>query len=54
VLPVPAFGLKLLYGEMATIVITGQRVIPAALERDGYRFRHPEVGDALRDVLGRS
>jgi uncharacterized protein len=54
VLPVPSFGLKLLYGEMATIVITGQRVIPAALQRDGYRFRHPEVDEALRDVLGRS
>jgi uncharacterized protein len=54
VLPVPAFGLKLLYGEMATIVITGQRVIPAVLERNGYRFRHREIDEALRDVLGRS
>src|SRR5262249_22968931 len=37
-LPVPAAGIKLLYGEMATIVITGQRVVPAVLERDGYSF----------------
>lgn len=53
-LPVPAFGLKLLYGEMATIVLTGQRAVPAALERDGYEFRHPRVEEALRDVLDRS
>jgi uncharacterized protein (TIGR01777 family) len=52
VLPVPAAGLKLLYGEMATIVTTGQRVIPRRLEQDGYAFRHPEVEEALRDVLG--
>jgi uncharacterized protein len=54
VLPVPAAGIKLLYGEMATIVITGQRVVPAALERDGYTFRHPELDAALNDVLGSS
>jgi hypothetical protein len=53
-LPVPAAGIKLLYGEMATIVVTGQRVVPAALERDRYTFRHPELDAALRDVLGSS
>jgi hypothetical protein len=51
VLPVPALALKLLYGEMAQIVITGQRVLPARLGQLGYRFRHPELDAALRDVL---
>jgi uncharacterized protein len=54
VLPVPAFALKLLYGEMAQIVITGQRVVPFRLERLGYQFRHPDLEAALRDVLGRA
>jgi hypothetical protein len=54
VLPVPAIALKLLYGEMAEIVITGQRVVPARLKRLGYEFRHPDLEAALRDVLGRS
>ncbi len=54
VLPVPTAGIKLLYGEMATIVVTGQRAVPAVLERDGYTFRHPQVDGALRDVLGSS
>lgn len=51
--PVPALALKLLYGEMATIVLTGQRVIPRRLEETGYRFRHPDLEAALADVLAR-
>jgi uncharacterized protein (TIGR01777 family) len=53
VLPVPALALKALYGEMAQIVTTGQRVLPARLEQSGYAFRYPELEAALRDVLGR-
>jgi uncharacterized protein len=53
VLPVPASALKLLYGEMAQIVITGQRVVPARLTELGYAFGHPDLEAALRDVLGR-
>lgn len=53
VLPVPATALKVLYGEMAEIVTTGQRVLPARLQQLGYGFRFPELEPALRDVLGR-
>jgi uncharacterized protein len=51
VLPVPAFALKLLYCDMAEIVTTGQRVLPARLEQLGYPFRYSELEAALRDVL---
>jgi uncharacterized protein (TIGR01777 family) len=51
VLPVPAFALRLLYGEMSEIVTTGQRVIPERLTSLGYPFRFPEIEPALRDVL---
>lgn len=51
VLPVPGFALKLLYGEMAVVVTTGQRAIPERLQRLGYDFQHPEIEAALRDVL---
>ncbi len=50
VLPVPGIALKLLYGEMAVIVTSGQRAIPARLRELGYQFAHPEVEPALRDV----
>jgi uncharacterized protein (TIGR01777 family) len=52
VLPVPGFAVRLLYGEMAQIVTTGQRVLPVRLQQLGYAFGHPEIEAALRDVLG--
>jgi uncharacterized protein len=52
VLPIPALAVKLLYGEMAEIVTTGQRARPSKLQQLGYRFAHPELEEALRDVLG--
>jgi uncharacterized protein (TIGR01777 family) len=54
VVPVPRLAVRLLYGDMAEIVTTGQRAIPAALQRLGYEFRHPELDAALRDVLARA
>jgi hypothetical protein len=51
VLPVPAFALTLLYGEMAEIVTTGQRALPRRLGELGFEFRHEEIWLALRDVL---
>ncbi len=51
-LPVPALGVRLLYGEMSEVVTTGQRAIPAKLQRLGYEFRYGELEPALRDVLG--
>ena len=51
--PVPALAVKTLYGEMAEIVITGQRAVPARLERLGYVFRWAELQPALRDATGR-
>ncbi len=50
--PVPAFALKLLYGEMAEIVITGAHVVPRRLEDLGYRFRRPQLEPALRTATG--
>jgi hypothetical protein len=51
VLPVPGMAVRLLYGEMAEMVTTGQRAIPARLAQLGYEFRHPELKEALGDVL---
>jgi uncharacterized protein (TIGR01777 family) len=50
-LPVPGIALRLLYGEMAEIVTTGARVVPAKALVLGYDFRHPELDEALRSVL---
>jgi uncharacterized protein (TIGR01777 family) len=47
VLPVPGFALRLLYGEMAAIVTTGARVMPAKALVLGYEFAQPELEPAL-------
>lgn len=54
VLPVPGLALRLLYGEMATIVLTGQRAIPARLRELGYQFRYEQLEPALTDVIAKS
>ena len=50
-LPVPGLALRLLYGEMAQVVVTGQRALPRRLLALGFRFRHLLVQEALTDVL---
>ena len=50
--PVPAFAIRLLYGEMASIVTAGVRMLPAAATARGYAFTHPSLDEALRDAVG--
>ena len=50
-LPVPGAALEVLYGEMAEIVTTGARVVPAKPLMLGYAFRHAELDEALRSAL---
>jgi uncharacterized protein (TIGR01777 family) len=53
-LPVPAWAVRALFGQMGTeLLLEGQRVLPHALERAGYVFRHPDLAGALGSVLGR-
>jgi NAD dependent epimerase/dehydratase family enzyme len=50
--PTPAEAVKLLMGEMATVILDGQRVVPKRALDLGFRFRFPDLGLALRDALG--
>ncbi len=51
--PTPAFALKLALGEMSTMVLDGQRVLPNKALAAGFTFLHPRLEDALSDLLGR-
>jgi len=51
-LPVPEFALQLLYGEGASVITKGQRVLPEATLASGYTFRYPEIDGALRALVG--
>lgn len=50
-LPAPAFGLRLLIGEFAEILLASQRALPKVAEQNGYRFLYPDLRRALEDVL---
>jgi uncharacterized protein (TIGR01777 family) len=52
--PVPAFLIRLLFGEMSTVVLDGQRVSSQRLESLGFRFRYPQAEPALADLLKRA
>lgn len=49
--PVPGLALKVLYGEMAIIVTTGQRAVPDRALAGGYEFTQPDLAQALRAAL---
>lgn len=51
-LPTPGFALRLLVGEFADSILTGQRVIPARAKGMGYHFRYPEIDIAFRGLFG--
>lgn len=51
VFPVPGFALKLLYGEMASVILGSQRCAPNVAEHTGYKFRHPHLAGALEASL---
>jgi uncharacterized protein (TIGR01777 family) len=50
-LPMPGFALRLLFGEMAEILLASQQVLPKAAESAGFRFQFPQLGPALADAL---
>jgi NAD dependent epimerase/dehydratase family enzyme len=51
--PVPAFALRLLYGDMAQIVTEGRRAVPKRALELGYTFAHPHLDEALRSALAK-
>jgi len=48
---VPAGVLRLLLGQRAVLLVGGQRVLPARLEKAGVHFRYPHLSEALTDLL---
>lgn len=54
IIPIPAFALRALFGEMAdATILSGQRVLPTRLTQAGFSFNHATLEAALRSELGR-
>jgi uncharacterized protein (TIGR01777 family) len=47
----PDAMLGLMLGEVASVITTGQKVLPARAQSLGYRFRFPELKDALQNIF---
>ena len=50
-LPAPGFMIKAVMGEFADVLLNGQKVLPRALSKAGFQFKHPEILEALQDLL---
>jgi uncharacterized protein (TIGR01777 family) len=48
---IPAAALRVTLGEMAQLLVQGQRVAPRRLLNAGYEFRHFTLASALRDLI---
>jgi NAD dependent epimerase/dehydratase family enzyme len=48
---VPGFALKLVLGEMAAMVLGGNRVSSQKIQKAGFEFEFPELKKALRDIF---
>jgi len=53
-LRMPAAPMRMLLGEMATLLLDGQNAVPAAAVEAGYRFIHPTLKSAFEDLAQRS
>ncbi len=51
IFPVPALAVRLLFGQMADVVLTSQRVVPKAAADFGYSFRFPQLAPALASAV---
>jgi hypothetical protein len=51
IFPVPPFALRLMFGEMADVVLASQRVLPAAAQAAGFEFRYSDLAPALANLL---
>lgn len=52
VFPVPTIALKMIYGERAKIVLESPKVVPRRTLEYGFKFRFPEIDEAMRDIVG--
>lgn len=50
-LPVPAFGLRLVLGEFGKEPVRSQRIVPGVLQKAGFTFEHPTIESAIRAAL---
>jgi hypothetical protein len=51
IFPVPKLALRVLFGEMAEVILSSQRVLPERPRTSGFVFRYPELTPALEQMF---
>ncbi len=51
VLPAPALALKLAFGEMSRLLLTGAKMLPARMEQAGFEFEYRDLDQALNAIF---
>ncbi|MFP5385935.1 MAG: TIGR01777 family oxidoreductase [Bacteriovoracia bacterium] len=49
-MPVPAFGVKLIFGEMSQVLLEGQKVLPVNFKMNNFRYKYPTLEMALKET----
>ncbi|WP_028117650.1 TIGR01777 family oxidoreductase [Ferrimonas senticii] len=52
-IPVPATAIKLMFGEMGEMLLTGQAVLPKATEASDFRFQFADIDSCFSDLFKR-
>jgi uncharacterized protein (TIGR01777 family) len=50
-IPAPGFMIKLILGEFGSVLLKGQRVIPRRLLDAGFKFKYPNIEEALKGII---
>jgi len=50
IFPAPAFAIKKLFGEMSTLILDGQKVLPTKFKEVKFRYRYPTLDMALKET----
>ena len=51
-LPAPALMLRLVLGEVGSVLLESQRAVPDRLEKQGFTFKYPDLESAIREIAG--
>jgi hypothetical protein len=51
ILPVPAFALRLMFGELVDLLLASQRAVPEAATRAAFEFRYPDIVSTLIKIV---
>lgn len=49
-MPTPGFMMETILGELGSVILRGQRVVPHVLKQNGFAFAYADIGSALRDL----